>query len=357
MTYNLPPELLLRLLIDPRSMAALASINKYYNHVITPILYGNISLSGSCALTSFSRTMATGRPSLREYPRSLHLQDIYQPGTLPLELQSAIKELLMHVPNVVNLSLTFEPRTTINLIRGPRYPFRLRRLELVPPTDPLFIELLKTQPMIEHIVLWGEPSGRRFYNPPYWATEFPLNPQILPNLKTIWSDRFNANILVPNRPVTHITMFRSQGAFDFHTDIAKTSAPLEYLSEHIELRANPWEANIASRCFPTLSFCHQSLIEYSLHVTFDYQYALNELSISRHLGTSKNPSFGFAKIRECLSAFSRLRKFKLQMDWDYKRDLISEFSISIPELSQFERWKESCPTLEEVNIFGLILRS
>ncbi|KAG8793981.1 hypothetical protein FRC12_000945 [Ceratobasidium sp. 428] len=359
MTNDLPPELLPRLLVDPRSMAALASVNKHYNRAVNPILYRNVSLSGSRALTCFSRTVVTGRPVLREYPISLHLQDIYSTDALPLELQSVIKELLMHVPNIANLSLTFEPGTIINLIRVPQFSFKLRRLELVPPIEwELFFDFLKTQPQIEHLTLWGEPNDQNFYTSPHWARPYcSLDPQILPNLKTVWSDRVGACLFVPYRPVTSITIFNSQKNFRFHRELANASAPLEYLSENVHVQDIPWERDIVEWCFPTLGFCHQSLREYSLYITFGSYYENNQ-SLLESLKLGSHPSYPeFAKIRECLSAFSRLRKFKLHVEWDRRHDLSPEFFSLIPELSQLELWNKSCPTLEEVDVFGFILKS
>ncbi|KDN42282.1 hypothetical protein RSAG8_06949, partial [Rhizoctonia solani AG-8 WAC10335] len=68
------------------------------------------------------------------------------------------------------------------------------------------------------------------------------------------------------------------------------------------------------------------------------------------------PSYGLDIIRNSLSTFSALRKFNLLFSKPGSHDLTSGFCETVPELSRFDVWQKSCPSLEEVTIFGITLK-
>ncbi|KAG8729215.1 hypothetical protein FRC11_009272, partial [Ceratobasidium sp. 423] len=325
MTY-LPSELV-RLITDNHSTsAALALVNRYYNLVVTPILYERVVLEGSLALKAFSTTLATGRPLLRQYPASLHIchypENAYND---PKDLNPRIKELLMNVPNLMDLRLTLNPPAIRYLLNDPQYPFLLRTLRMVPTKDALFIDFLRTQPNIENLVLMSDSGDADLYFTPGWqGVPSPLEPQILPNLKSIESDKVNISFLVPHHPVTSVSLFHSHKDFEFHSEIAKSSAPLERLSECIQLWEIPWETGIVSRCFPSLGFCENSLREYSLEIV-PADHRLIEHSVLQFLKNRGDSSYGLANIRDKLWAFPVLKRFCINFHTDWYNDLTPEF--------------------------------
>ncbi|CAE6482544.1 unnamed protein product [Rhizoctonia solani] len=353
----LPAELV-HLIIDNHSTStALALVNRYYNHVVTPTLYEKVVLKTTFALEAFRDTLVTGRPLLRLYPVSLHIchypENAYND---PKYLNSTIKEILMSVPNLTDLHLTLSPPVTRYLLKDPQYPFLLRMLRMVPTKDALFVEFLRTQPKIENLALMLDSGDADLYFTPGWqSVPSPLEPQILPNLKSIESDRINVSFLVPHHPVTSVSLFHSHKDFEFHNEIAKSLTPLGRLSECIQLWEVPWETGIVSRCFPSLEFCKGSLREFSLEIV-PADYRLIEHSVLRFLKNRGDSSYGLANIRNSLSVFSALKKFSLNFHTDWYNDLTAEFCTTVPELSQIDVWRNSCPELQEIILFGITLR-
>ncbi|CAE6541387.1 unnamed protein product [Rhizoctonia solani] len=68
------------------------------------------------------------------------------------------------------------------------------------------------------------------------------------------------------------------------------------------------------------------------------------------------PSYGLSTLRNGLSAFTALRKFSLSLPSYNQSTITPEFCRTVPELSRLEVWQESCPSLEEVTLFGVILK-
>ncbi|EUC62858.1 hypothetical protein RSOL_460170 [Rhizoctonia solani AG-3 Rhs1AP] len=308
----LPPELVPLIIPDRATSLALALVNKHYNNIVTPTLYKKVTLQRCNVFKAFSETMVAGRPFLREYPTLLHI--LHWPGLEdgadPDYLKPTIKEILMHIPNLKNLRLTVKESMNRYLIEAPRYPFKLRQLTLMPIRDTIFVDFLKTQPEIEEVVLWGqiEPSGRSRQ----YTGHTSLQPDILPRLRSIHSDNVNVSFMVPYHPVTKINVSGVHRDFDIHEMIAKSLVPLESLTECIGLSGQPWESGIVSRCFPSLEFCWISLSEYSLrfHLAGPQFYRRSVLSLLKERDT---PSYGLDIIRNGLSVFSALRKFKPQL--------------------------------------------
>ncbi|KAJ1300052.1 hypothetical protein OPQ81_011172 [Rhizoctonia solani] len=354
---DLPTELVYMMVSDHLAAAALTLVNRYYNHIVTPILYGEITLEGCIALKAFGGTLATGRPILRQYPRSLYLFHYPENAHNDTEcLKQTIRQILMHVPNLVDLHLTLNPLVVRYLLKEPKYPFMLGKLRMVPTKDSLFIEFLKTQPHIEHLHLMSGSGDDDLYFKPGWhGVSTTLEPQILPNLKSIKSDKASVSFLTPHHPVTSISLFQSHKDLDFHKDLAKSSAPLERLSECIQLWEVPWETGIVSRCLPSLEFCQQSLREYSLDIV-GTDYRLIQCSVLLFLKNRDDPSYGLSSVKKGLSAFPELEKFRLNFHIDWYNDLTPQFCETVPELSEFGVWKESCPKLQEVTLFGVTLK-
>ncbi|CAE6454327.1 unnamed protein product [Rhizoctonia solani] len=133
--------------------------------------------------------------------------------------------------------------------------------------------------------------------------------------------------------------------------------PLEIFEDYIRLRGLPWESGIVSQWFPSLGFCRNSLRQYKLRVNgVPPQSEISHLSAQSALEARGGSSCGLDVLRNGLSMFSALRKFSLDGDFLGNRPLTPEFCAAVPELSRFDLWQESCPSLEEVNIFGVTLR-
>ncbi|KDN42274.1 hypothetical protein RSAG8_06941, partial [Rhizoctonia solani AG-8 WAC10335] len=154
---NLLPELLPLILSDRATSWALVLVNKHYNDIVTPILYKQVILQRVGRIKAFSDTMVSGRPKLRQYPRFLYIIP-YAWGRAEFDRLidiPAVKQILMHVPNLSHLSLVMSKPRIHSLIKEPRYPFKLRQLDMTVISGAIFIEFLRTQPEIEHVYLRG----------------------------------------------------------------------------------------------------------------------------------------------------------------------------------------------------------
>ncbi|KAG9123800.1 hypothetical protein FRC07_013918 [Ceratobasidium sp. 392] len=74
------------------------------------------------------------------------------------------------------------------------------------------------------------------------------------------------------------------------------------------------------------------------------------------LEPDKTPSNAFELLRGGLAVFSDLKRFELKPSWAWERKIPPDFKEATPELSRFDLWTESCRSLEEVRLFGTVLR-
>ncbi|KDN34805.1 hypothetical protein RSAG8_12140, partial [Rhizoctonia solani AG-8 WAC10335] len=262
---SLPADLFHLIITDWHpSPSAMCLVNKHFNYIVTPILHENVILDGYHALINFGKTLETGRPILRQHPRSLQLSCS---SYFTESFNRVIKQLLMRVPNIVDLHLKFDSLTMRYLLKELRYPFKLLRLSMNPYKDATFVKFLKTQPEIRHLTLTSNQFNFSYNLTQEWSeVTSPLEPDILPNLESIQSDTESISFLVPHRPITSVSILGSQEDFHFHQILVKSSAPLERLTERVRLEDSPWEAAIVSQCLPSLEFCQTSLTEYSLGI-------------------------------------------------------------------------------------------
>ncbi|KAG8708511.1 hypothetical protein FRC11_006417 [Ceratobasidium sp. 423] len=359
---NLPPELVRAIINYGADMARLALLNKHYNRISTPILYEVVVLVNPRSSLAFSRTLVTGRPVLREHVKSLEI--LHAPPNTPDNLPSlklAIKELLMHAPKVTDLTLIIGRGLYQYLFEQPSFPFVLRRfcVESIPELESWLIRFLETQTQIEslRVVGTGMYDLKRY---PTGAIS-PLESHLLPNLKEIEAMPTTIANLVPNRPVSRVYVDNSLCIWDgfgrAHSAFQRSSALLTHLSATLapELGTDSWETEILC-FFEEIEWSKESMVELVLKLvhwklSFDYE------SLLALLKSSANPSHGFEKLRNQLSEFCSLKKFRLECDWFFRDEILPiEFCNTVPELSQFGLWKESCPLLEEVTIFGVSLR-
>ncbi|KEP50896.1 hypothetical protein V565_071490 [Rhizoctonia solani 123E] len=281
----------------------------------------------------------------------MHLQIVDGSRRSDEELPGYIKlfqQILMHVPNITRLRLALAVNLDSYLINKNQYPFKLRRLTIMPSRNTALVEFLKTQPEIEEITF--EPY---LAAPPRWHVDGPLRPDILPKLRTIHAPEVDISFMVPHHPVSSVIIFGTGSKLEVHNQIAKSSAPLQCLREHINLdlwKQQPWGTWVVSQGLASLEFCWTSLTNYTLDISAKPE------SILSLLKESDTPSHGFDVLRRNLSAFIALKRFTLVSFSDRCNDLIRKFRETIPELSRFDVWQESCPSLEEIRLFGITLR-
>ncbi|CAE6512938.1 unnamed protein product [Rhizoctonia solani] len=354
---NLPPELVPSIIGNHSTSLALALVNKYYNDIVTQILYKDVALFGVGTLKKFSVTMAAGRPFLRKYPVSLRINSWpYSWGGI-VYLLPDIKQTLMHVPNLQYLNIFSAGDDPIPryLVEEPQYPFRLRQILITPFRDSVFVKFLETQPEIEEII-FGVIDGDGTSRGQTWRADItPLQPKILPKLRSIQSHQSDISFMVPHHPVSEITLFETHRDTEIHKEIAKSSVPLKRLAECVEISEQPWESGLVLRWLPSLEFCWRSLSEYSLEID-PFPQRDFPCSICSFLKEREAPSYGLDALRNSLSAFSVLKKFNFNFRNDSLYDLTPEFCQTVPELSRFDVWQESCPSLVEVSLFKIILK-
>ncbi|QRW18581.1 hypothetical protein RhiXN_03505 [Rhizoctonia solani] len=354
---NLPTELIQLLDDGPSSLVNLALVNRYYNCIVTPILYGKVTLEGLPKILAFADTMLNGRTQLCEYSKFLsicHYPHSFRDESGDLKL--TVKKLLMHLPNLKTLFLKLRRASIRYVLENPHFPFELQNLSMIPPRDTLFVDFLKTQPSIENITLLIDHERPFCLRPKWTEVSIPLERHILPNLKTINSDEADICFLSPSRPVASVIIKGHSRNLGTHAELAKSSAPLGYLSECIRVWNHPWEDRIVSHCFPSLEFARESLKEYSLGIfVCGISIKLNPSNPGLLL-TAEDIARGLRSIRDCLSSFSKLRKFSLPLSYRHIDDLPLDLCCNVPGLSRFDWWHELCPSLEEITVFRVTLK-
>ncbi|KAG9085737.1 hypothetical protein FS749_004142 [Ceratobasidium sp. UAMH 11750] len=347
---NLPAELV-QLLADhsPGQLSSLALVNKHYNHNITPMLYENISIQGY-KLRPFARTIITGRPLLRGYPKSLSISTLFNmTNNHPDKIKPILRDLLMLTYNITYLSLRTSGHVVSYLMEQPDYPFRLRRLRIPePPTSGVHLDnfygFLEAQTQVEEIQLL-EP--REFARISYGSSDSlpDLESSALPHLASVHATSTWVPKLVSGRPVSRVYVNNPITDLELdaiHEALPQSLAPLTHLTigVHVPL-GDFWDALV-------LDFL--SSIEYSRESLCELVLRVHCVSVQEQLEYRDSPSYGLDDVRNGIASFSKLKKFQLECSHN---DLSPDFCASVPELAQFQLWEESCPTLQEVILFGV----
>ncbi|KAG9121279.1 hypothetical protein FRC07_002817, partial [Ceratobasidium sp. 392] len=235
---DLPPELIQTVAGYLYWPLRLALANKHYYHSVTPILYEQIYLMNKPNTLALYKTLLDGPSHFRNYLKTLHIYRHYITSDDEVEeLALVAKDLLMLIPNLVDLSLGFSQDLIHRVLAKETYPFRLRRLGLCGISGEVLNTLIRTQTRIEVLDLL-EP--RHSNEEPLPQAFSPLAADNLSVLKSVHTIFANIHHLILDRPVSSVEIWDSIKQNDIVSFIGtlKTSTvPLVAL--RIGLTCNP----------------------------------------------------------------------------------------------------------------------
>ncbi|KAF8746413.1 hypothetical protein RHS02_00709, partial [Rhizoctonia solani] len=341
--FNLPNELVGAVISYSNKpvAATLALLNRRYNRIATPFLYEKVTLKKRRQVRAFHWALVQ-RPAFQGYVRTLELLtltiDVFYPDAKPEE---DTKQLLMKLPQLVNLVLNVDHYSMTYLFNQPEYPFLLRRFSANSIKSKVFIKFLESQNRIESICL--KPHAGLGRTPGVLPV---LEPHVLPNLRQIDAVATTVMNLVPSRPVSRISVDRSwDRSYGMYNAIPRSTAPLTYFRDQIKLSWGPWGTQVLE-LIEKLGHNPEELKELVIHIAVSDNGDRNTLA---QLWVNFDPTTlkTLADIRSYLTKFCNLSKFRLE-------GLIGGHP-NHPEL-QFGLWEKSCPLLEEFTLFNMTVK-
>jgi hypothetical protein len=202
---------------------SLCRLNHYFHRATVPILYGRVNLARTSSIGLFCRTILTGRPILRLYPKTIVVRtpwgDIKEMDTA---LAKSIRVALHITPNLVDLTLCINSTPFATIFKDSNYPFMLRRFAGPLHTSPGFAQFLNKQTLVEELYVSHTPRGFSLQR---------LDPDAFPDLSSISSSFQTLSSLVPSRPLSSIgcTSLSATEFPDFGELLTRSASPVRRL--------------------------------------------------------------------------------------------------------------------------------
>ncbi|QRV88314.1 hypothetical protein RhiJN_16332 [Ceratobasidium sp. AG-Ba] len=158
-----------------------------------------------------------------------------------------------------------------------------------------------------------------------------LHPEALPHLGFLGVEHCMLLDLMKDRPVTGVHIYYS---------VIDTK-----ILPHVSQKLSQGDFNtILAQFFSAISFCRGSLVKLKLEIYVVYNRTEETEDPMPHVD-------GVA-LQGYLAAYSALKSFRLINANELTRDLLLSDSLMAPGLIETKAWKESCPHVKEINIFG-----
>ncbi|KAG9085735.1 hypothetical protein FS749_004140 [Ceratobasidium sp. UAMH 11750] len=254
----------------------------------------------------------------------------------------------MLTPNVVDLSLPFKQTIIRGLFDNSVYPFTLRRLCMSGISSEHFATFFRVQNQIEALDLL---EGPHYHEEPLPPRSAPLEPGVLPLLKSVRSIGSTVQHLVPNRPVSSVYIWDTLAPTELSLAIDaifQSTVPLVALRIGLGIPPYDWDVHIPA-FLTSIKRARESLRELTIGFgPVSYDGWVMETSVEDFLW--------FRRVRASLSGFTSLESFTLEHPFYGGNPLSPELYKLIPELSQFRLWNESCPSLQKVDVFEVVLK-
>ncbi|QRW02477.1 hypothetical protein RhiLY_01475 [Ceratobasidium sp. AG-Ba] len=157
-----------------------------------------------------------------------------------------------------------------------------------------------------------------------------LHPEALPHLGFLGVDHCMLLDLMENRPVTDVRIHSAVGTRMLH---------------HVGQKLSRGDFNtVLARFFSAISFARGSLIKLTLDIDASDDHTEETEDPMPHVDR--------VALQRCLAAHSALKSFLLINANELTGDLLLPDSLMAPDLIETKAWKESCPHVKEINIFG-----
>ncbi|QRV88313.1 hypothetical protein RhiJN_16331 [Ceratobasidium sp. AG-Ba] len=257
--------------------------------------------------------------------------------------------MLGRTNNLEHMRIEMEESRELREIFAPttRFPFMLKSLSLQVWLLEYSFEFLRYQTKLKKLIIAPafDPEQTRY---PFLRGG--LHPKALPHLGFLGVEQCTHLDLMKNRPVTAVQIYYNPVDIQilplFATRLSQGSVPLEHL--YIDMLSPPKELNtILAQFFSVISFCRVSLVALKLRI-----YAVNGFIEEAEDST---PYVDRVALQGCLATYPALRCFWLLDGNNPNSDPPSSDPPTPPDLTEIKTWKESCPHLKEINIFGVKL--
>ncbi|KAG9085863.1 hypothetical protein FS749_004063 [Ceratobasidium sp. UAMH 11750] len=283
------------------SVLYLVLLNKACYRNTISVIYQVVTITSADQLGRFSHAILSGQSSLGPFTRSLYVRatgnySFNELRTIPSDIHS----LLLATENLTELTLDLYPSNAMSLLRNLS---------------------LDTNMVI------GDPGV------------------LLPNLRSLTAGEGTLSMLVPGRPISKICFNGSESISSPYlkaiiSRISLASVPLVYLNISIRVHILAESAILLD----TLSYSHGSLEDLTIRLSLStaplYTEPLSALDNLYNLGGS-------------LRHFTALRKIAFESGaWALR---FAALGFTALELRQFSSWKEICPPLESISLFGAVV--
>ncbi|CAE6356817.1 unnamed protein product [Rhizoctonia solani] len=323
-------------------LCVLSLLSKATCDGIAASLYREITLGNRKSIDSFCNAIINGRTELRNYPRTLS----FSPRTTLIKtlntLAPHIRQALALTINLTELTLALPSKIVKAVFRDARFAFKLCKFvcPLIPQTK--FSRFLREQYMIKDLVILGDVRGKinvgtLIRNP---------DENLLPNLEFVSANYDTLSALIPGRPIGRVTTGTALlGIPHFQTfgaTLAQSSVPIHSLS-------------VCISCAPFLLGAVVNHLFESLNENQVFPRVLS-MTLVFPERTPSDPRMLYPHIQECLQLMKIGDLEGLEVLDISARDspcpLTTEFACIVNNLSLIPLWKNLCPSLKQITLFG-----
>jgi hypothetical protein len=220
---SLPFELLdaiTNCLDSKRDLAAFSSTSSSLYAVAQRALYRHLSVTASSKSFAVTHVLADS-PHLARHVRSFALA-VPQSNQVPAEYYQALSKALLAMHDLESLKLTIGPSFSWVLPGGADHVFpRLQNFTCLFALDPHVTKFLGKTSGLLHLELGHDLS------PDLSITEMPSS--WLPQLASFAGSSQSAQVIVPGRPISSISMHSGDLTADVVHTFSKSAAPISYL--------------------------------------------------------------------------------------------------------------------------------
>ncbi|KAF8595577.1 hypothetical protein BDV93DRAFT_564221 [Ceratobasidium sp. AG-I] len=339
------------------TLASLMLLNKSCSRTIMPILYSDVSLKTLEQIRTLKSQLSSdalfGKPI-----KSLSIGSVETFAAVQeAPLGTLVRSTLSLLPNLKTLKVHLSSDIIPEVIADSNFPFQLTHLTIPPTTTETFNSFLESQRSLESLVLSSIGSGEPWS--PH-ATPICSPPaHALPNLRHLEADAEAVMHLARNRPLSTVHVvsdiyYLALGIFG--TSFEQTSAPLKSLA--ITVIEDSWEFDLAvMRVVSSIKDCRGSLKDLTVRVVPGVSKKLQSAASVNGLFKTKRPKpTMFKQLSQILSSLVVLEKFHLEYK-NWKDDLTPEFCSRVPEFASLGAWKDHCPLLTRVSLFGVAIEA
>ncbi|KAG8751389.1 hypothetical protein FRC12_012460 [Ceratobasidium sp. 428] len=320
---------------------SLALLNKACYRDIISVLYRRIHISSSKRLFSFAHAFFSAKPSLYLFLRSLKLRIRKIKGTyFPSQvIYEKIRDVLLVVDNLTELALDVDPEIGLSLLSDHSLElvaFRLKRFSCPYCNEPDVRKFLSYQNNIEQLDC-SDPRGYGLSHPELASVE-PIT--LLPELRCLIAGVQNVFRWVPRRPVSKVLVtepITSEAIQPIVSAISQATVPLLYL-------------NIHTLWVPSSSGDSPDIMMWLLGLS-DFHKSLEALTfrIAPHQEILDFVKVDLDRLKSALSHFVALQTLTIEITDSFR---IRPLKLKVSELERFGLWKEACPSLRYVSLFG-----